>query len=111
MPELANSYLPLPSVDQLYAPGPQQQYSSSVGGVTRVTQTSGSGYRYYDNVQPVSSWMPQTQSQLEPMDSYVRTLFLLLTPPGSAKQSIPFQVLSHARPIPCWSIILRYPAQ
>jgi hypothetical protein len=80
MPELANSYLPLPSVDQLYAPGPQQQYSSSVGGVTRVTQTSGSGYRYYDNVQPVSSWMPQTQSQLEPMDSYVRTLFLLVTP-------------------------------
>ncbi|KAN0111365.1 hypothetical protein V8E52_008640 [Russula decolorans] len=74
IPELSNSsYLTLPPVDQLYTSAPQQQYSSSapLGGVPRGgAQTSGSGYRYYENMQSMSNWMPQNPSHLEPMDSY-----------------------------------------
>ncbi|KAI0305765.1 hypothetical protein B0F90DRAFT_1700929 [Multifurca ochricompacta] len=72
IPELSNSYLTLPPVDQLYTPAPQQ-YSSHTplgGGIPRVAQTSGPGYRYYENMQPMSNWMTQAQPQLEPMDSY-----------------------------------------
>ena len=81
IPELSNSYLTLPPVDQLYTSAPpQQQYSSSapLGGVPRVAQTSGSGYRYYENMQSMSNWMPQASSHLEPMDSYVRAFLVIL---------------------------------
>ncbi|KAI9463631.1 hypothetical protein BJY52DRAFT_926595 [Lactarius psammicola] len=71
IPELSNPYLTLPPVNQLYTPAPQQQYPPSAPlGIPRVTQTTGSGYRYYENMQPVSHWMSQAPSQLEPMDSY-----------------------------------------
>jgi hypothetical protein len=104
IPELSNSYLTLPPVDQLYnTPAAQQQqqqqYSSSapLGGVPRVAQaqTSGSGYRYYENMQSMSNWMPQNQSHLEPMDSYVRSLISL---PWPCLNSLVFYpVLSYTR--------------
>ena len=75
MPELSNPYLTLPPVNQLYTPAPPQYPSSAPLGIPRVAQTTGSGYRYYENLQPVSHWMSQAQSQLEPMDSYVKSLF------------------------------------
>jgi hypothetical protein len=85
-------------VDQLYTPAPQQQYSSpaSLGGVPRVTQTSGPGYRYYENVQQsVSNWIPQTPSQLEPMDPYVRSLFPMVT--SHSANPLPLVKFSHTQ--------------
>jgi hypothetical protein len=72
MPELSNPYLTLPPVNQLYTPAPSQYPSSTTLGIPRVAQTTGSGYRYFENLQPPVShhWMSQAPSQLEPMDSY-----------------------------------------
>jgi len=71
MPELSDPYLTLPPVNRLYTPV-QPQYSSSAPlGIPRVIQATGSGYRYFENMQtPVSQWMSQAPSHLEPMDSY-----------------------------------------
>ncbi|KAI0266808.1 hypothetical protein BC834DRAFT_873618 [Gloeopeniophorella convolvens] len=73
IPELPNSYLTLPPVDQLYTAPPQYSSSAALSGITRVTQTSGSNYRYYESTPSMPHWMPQPASappQLEPMDSY-----------------------------------------
>jgi hypothetical protein len=113
MPELSNSYLTLPPVDQLYTAAPQQQYSSSAplgaGGVPRVAQTSGSGYRYYENMQSMSNWMPQNPSHLEPMDSYVRSLSIITL--SFANLLVLYPVLSYTRQVCRGDIVRRYPAQ
>lgn len=111
IPELSNSYLTLPPVDQLYTSAPQQQYSSSapMGGVPRVAQTSGSGYRYYENMQSMSNWMPQNPSHLEPMDSYVRSLFIITLSFPDLLVLNP--VLSYTRQVCRGDIVRRYPAK
>ena len=102
IPELSNSYLTLPPVDQLYTSSApqQQQYSSSapLGGVPRGgAQTSGSGYRYYENMQSMSNWMPQNPSHLEPMDSYVRSLSIMTL--SFPNPSVLYLVLSYTRQV------------
>jgi hypothetical protein len=112
IPELSNSYLTLPPVDQLYtSAAPQQQYSSSapLGGVPRVAQTSGSGYRYYENMQSMPNWMPQNPSHLEPMDSYVRSLFVVTL--SLPNPPVFYPVLSYTRKVSRGDIVRRYPAQ
>jgi hypothetical protein len=113
IPELSNSsYLTLPPVDQLYTSAPQQQYSSSapLGGVPRGgAQTSGSGYRYYENMQSMSNWMPQNPSHLEPMDSYVRSLSIITL--SFPNPLVLYPVLSYTRQVSRGDIVCRYPAQ
>ena len=112
IPELSNSYLTLPPVDQLYTSAPQQQYSSSapLGGVPRGgAQTSGSGYRYYENMQSMSNWMPQNPSHLEPMDSYVRSLSIITL--SFPNPFVLYPVLSYTRQVSRRDIVCRYPAQ